>query len=198
MQTVTESRLLADQVLLAEAKAGADGFGRLFDHYYDSILAYAYRRTGIEEVAQDLVAAVFEDMLRAIQTFEWRGIPLSAWLYRLAANKVADYYRAVYRRPEVGLDQAADLAADSPSLDRRLHQALVRSQLNQAIETLSEADRQVIDLIYFDDLSREEAAEILDCRVDNVYVRLHRALKRLKTQLLQQGSSDDTLQRLGR
>lgn len=191
MNSITDTRLLEDQDLLSQAQTGADGFGRLFDRFYDPLLAYAYRRTGDLEVAQDLVAAVFEDVLKQIHAFEWRGAPLSAWLYRLAANKVADYFRAHYRRVKVGLDEAETLESGLPPPDSNLHRAVTAAQLNRAIHQLSEADQQVINLIYFDELSREEASLIIGCRIDNVYVRLHRALKRLKEQLIAQGIDDD-------
>ncbi|MFQ5613907.1 MAG: RNA polymerase sigma factor [Anaerolineae bacterium] len=187
-------KLIDDQALLTEAQTSAEGFGRLFDRYYDPLLAYAYRRTSDQEVAQDIVAAVFEDALRQINAFQWRGLPLSAWLYRLAANKVADYFRAYYRRSTVGLDEAAHLESELPTPEGHFQRAVALDQLNRAIYALSETDQQVINLIYFDELSREEAALILDCRVDNVYVRLHRALKRLKAQLGKQGTDYDWLE----
>jgi RNA polymerase sigma-70 factor (ECF subfamily) len=180
-----------DHALLIDAQTSAEGFGRLFDRFYDPLLKYAYRRTGNLEVAQDVAAAVFEDVLRQIKSFEWRGLPLSAWLYRLAANKVANYYRAVYRWAELNLDEANPAGTDQAPLDARLLQADVSTQLNRAILRLSETDQLIINLIYFDELSREEAATILGCKVDNVYVKLHRALKRLKIELTREVTKDD-------
>ena len=179
-----------DQTLLSDAQATPEGFGRLFDRFYNPLLAYAHRRTGNLPAAQDVVAAVFEDALKQIGNFEWRGTPLSAWLYRLAANKVADYFRAVYRRPELGLTGAAPIEAGDPPLEANLMRAERLARLNRAIHALSSADRLVINLIYFDELSRQEAALILGCTVNNVYLKLHRAIKRLKRQLEKESYAD--------
>ncbi|MFQ5578348.1 MAG: RNA polymerase sigma factor, partial [Anaerolineae bacterium] len=167
-----------------------EGFGRLFDRFYEPLLAYTYRRTGNLPAAQDVVAAVFEDALKQIGSFEWRGTPLSAWLYRLAANKVADYFRAMYRRPELALSGVAPIEAGDPPLEATLMRADRLAQLNRAIHALSGTDRLVINLIYFDALSREEAAQILGCTVNNVYLKLHRAIKRLKRQLEKESHAD--------
>jgi RNA polymerase sigma-70 factor (ECF subfamily) len=58
-----------------------------------------------------------------------------------------------------------------------------QSQLHTALAQLSAKDRDIISLRYFEDLSSEEVAEILGCSRQNVYLRLHRALGRLRQQL---------------
>ncbi len=165
-----------ERALLERAQTSAAGFGELFDAYYDRIYTYAYRRVGGRETAEDIAASVFEDALRGIKRLRWQGKPIVAWLYRIAARRVADYYRS--RRDAESLDDSAEVVGvqASGALERDSEYATVR----HGIERLSERDREIVRLTFFDELDRAEIAAILDCTTNNAYVRLHRALKNLK------------------
>jgi RNA polymerase sigma-70 factor (ECF subfamily) len=168
-----------ERKLLARAQKSAAGFGELFDAYFERIYAYAYRRVGTHVAADDIAASVFEDALRGIKRFRWQGKPLAAWLYRIAARRVADYYRD--RRDDVALESewlSAEMEIGG-DLERGEEYAAVR----RALETLNAQDREIILLSFFDELDGAEIAATLNCATNNVYVRLHRALKRLETLL---------------
>jgi len=168
----------SDRALLARAQTSAAGFGELFDAYYDRIYAYAYRRVGSCEIAEDIAASVFEDALRGIKKLQWQGKPLVAWLYRIASRRVIDFYRA--RRDDVPLDETH--AVDDPP-----HDAVARADefasVRRGLEKLGEREREIIRLAYFDELSGDEIAAILNCSTNSAYVRLHRALKKLEKEL---------------
>ncbi len=164
-----------DRALLKRAQSSAAGFGELFDAYYDRIYAYAYRRVGTRATAEDIAASVFEDALRGIKRVRWQGKPVIAWLYRIAARRVADHYRK--SRGDVELDaewSGADGGLDS--IERSEDHAAVRA----ALDRLGEGDREIIRLAFFDELSGAEIAAALDCTANAAYVRLHRALRRLE------------------
>ncbi|MDE3090973.1 MAG: sigma-70 family RNA polymerase sigma factor [Chloroflexota bacterium] len=172
-----------NRALLARAQASAEGFGELFDTFYDRIYAYAYRRVGSREAAEDIAASVFEDALRGIKRVRWQGKPVIAWLYRIAARRVADFYRDTHRddaalESDVGIsDGGLDGIADSEDY------AAVRHGLAK----LNSSDREIIRLAFFDELSGAEVAARLDCTPNSAYVRLHRALKRLEALLVENG-----------
>ncbi len=69
-----------EHALMLRAQSSADGFGELFDRYYERIYAYAYRRIGTRVGAEDIAGCVFEDALRNIKKLRWQGKPLVAWL----------------------------------------------------------------------------------------------------------------------
>ncbi len=152
------------------AQSSAAGFGELFDAYYDRIYAYAYRRVGARQVAEDIAASVFEDALRGIRRFRWQNKPIAAWLYRIAARRVADFYRE-----RVVNELREDVKAEgfAERVDRE-------TSIQVILEKLGAADREIIRLVFFDELETEEIAALLNCTVNSVYVRTHRALKRLK------------------
>ncbi len=167
-----------DRALLSRAQTSAAGFGELFDTYYDRIYAYAYRRVGSRETAEDIASSVFEDALRGIQKLRWQGKPLVVWLYRIASRRVIDFYRA--RRDDAPLEETHAVGDSS-------HDVVVRADefatVRRGLANLGASDCEIIRLAYFDELSGEEIAAILNCSTNSAYVRLHRALKKLEKEL---------------
>lgn len=165
-----------DRGLLERAQTSAAGFGALFDTYYDRIYAYAYRRVGSRAIAEDIAASVFEDALKAIKRLRWQGKPIIAWLYRIASRRVADHHRS--ERDEASFDDLTIAARDhvGDAVERAEEFAAVR----RGIAKLNEREREIIRLVYFDELDGATIASLLDCSRNSVYVRLHRALKKLE------------------
>jgi RNA polymerase sigma-70 factor, ECF subfamily len=168
----------SERALLERAKQGAAGFGELFDAYYDRVYAYAYRRVGARVVAEDIAASVFEDALRGIKRVRWQGKPIIAWLYRIAARRVADYYRSA--RGDVPLED--DARAPDDGLDG-IEMAEDYAAVRRALDTLNANDREIIRLAFFDELRGADIAVVLNCTPNSAYVRLHRAMKKLKATL---------------
>jgi RNA polymerase sigma-70 factor (ECF subfamily) len=173
-------RLADERRLFERAQKSAAGFGELFDAYYDRLYAYCYRRVGARDIAEDLAANVFESALRGIQRVRWQGKPIIAWLYRIASRRIADFYRD--RKDEVSLDEVV-IRADDPiqdSMEREEDYAMVR----RGIAKLAPRDREVLWLSYFDRLDGAEMAAILGCTPNVAYVRVHRALMKLRKALM--------------
>jgi RNA polymerase sigma-70 factor (ECF subfamily) len=178
---VTEQLNSAERDLLIRAQSSADGFAELFDRYYDRIYAYAYRRIGTSAVAEDIAACVFEDALRNIKRVRWQGKPVVAWLYRIASRRVADHYRdrqnSAVGEDAVGEQEWRDIA-ESP--DAMVERAEAFETVRAGLDKLVVRDREIIQLTYFDQASVAEIAAMWNCTSNSVYVRLHRALKRLR------------------
>ena len=179
--------IIADErALIARAKTSAAGFGELFDAYYDRIYAYAYRRIGSRDQAEDIAATVFEDALRGIKRVRWQGRPIVAWLYRIAARRVADFYRA--RKNDVPFDEFVHISSDGigDALERDEESAAVR----RGLQKLTASEREIIRLVFFEELDGDTIASLLGCTTNNVYVRTHRALRKLESFLLSEVGND--------
>ncbi len=173
-----------DEALVAQAKADPQVFGALYDRYVDRIYGYALQRTQDETTAQDITAVTFEKALRHIQKYEWRGKSFVAWLYRIAHNELVQQHRkrrflAPFQAVQNGRFHQTDGRAPETAV---LHQQR-NQKLHQAIDRLSAKDKQIVTLRYFTELSNDEIGEVLGCSTSNVYVRLHRALKRLRQKM---------------
>src|SRR5258707_12587942 len=89
-----------EKKLLENIHTDKNQFGILFDHYYQSIFGYAFRRVADYDLARDISAETFLKAFLKINSFEWKGIPLSSWLYRIATNEVNQYFRKQKYKPE--------------------------------------------------------------------------------------------------
>ncbi|MBI4339719.1 MAG: sigma-70 family RNA polymerase sigma factor [Chloroflexi bacterium] len=143
-----------------EAKKGADALADLFETEYGRIVRYVYVRIGDAGAAEELASDVFLRALEGIDAFEWRGVPMQAWLFRIARNLVVDYLRKHARRKLAPLDAAAEVASpDSPEEDAL--QTMERAEMLEAMEYLTAAQREVVSLRFFAGLSSQETAQVV-------------------------------------
>lgn len=170
--------------------AGKDplAFGRLLDHYYDNIYNYLLHRTANAMLARDLASNTFYQALKKLFWFHWRGIPFSAWLYRLASREANGYFRKhgnFQTGPFEGTGETP--SGQMPETDRELlevQEKIARDALfikmHRCITTLKPPYQEVIVLRYFENKRISDIAGILGRREANVRYRIHRALEKLR------------------
>jgi RNA polymerase sigma-70 factor (ECF subfamily) len=155
-------------------------FEELYREHYRKILAYARRRTHSIEDANDVTAATFTVAWRKLDALVGADEPL-AWLYGVAYRTVLSQRRAVAKGPRLAEKIAAQPVAAVESIESTV---ATRDQLERATaaaETLSEADREILRLVGWEDLSNAEVAEILGISKPLARTRLLRARRRLQT-----------------
>lgn len=191
-----------DAVLVTRAKAGdADAFGEIYERYVDRLYCYVAYRVANATDAEDLAEQVFLKAWEAIGRYEDRGLPLGAWLFRLAHNLVIDSYRL--RRSDVPLSVFADTddsglagPSDPPAeIGARFESA----ELHQAICSLNEEQRQVVLLRFVEGLSHGEVATIVGNSEGATRAVQHRALLTLARLLsLVRGTDEGELRECSR
>ncbi len=164
-----------DRALVARARHDPDAFATLYRRHVERIHAFAWRRSGSRELAEDVTAATFERAWQRLDTFEWRGGGFTPWLYRIAANELAGHYRkrATSDRAHRNLFLVEPPAGESPLDDEW-------PAVRLALDGLLPRYQEVITLRYLAGLSAEEAAEALNTSKPVVAVTLHRALRALR------------------
>ena len=183
-----------EQSLIEQAQRDPEAFACLYERYVDRIHAFVYRRSEDEMLAQDITAIAFEKALRALSRYQPRGISFCAWLYVIARNELTTHQRRQRRFTFLRPSQPSSLKVDW-LIERNEEVAT----LNEAFSWLSAMDQEILTLRFFEELANEEIAAIVGCTVSNVYVRLHRALKRLGTHFatvegLRQTAEEDSAQ----
>ena len=168
--------------LVDEARAGdAWAFGQLFDHFHLPIYRYIASRVHSPADAEDLTQQTFVKALEAFPRYESRGIPIGAWLFRLARNTVIDFTRT--RHEHADLDTAIGrTAAGADPQD----EVLFREQLDEvglALDTLTDDQREAIALRFFAGLSAREAAEVMNRQEGTIRGLQFRAIAALRRQL---------------
>jgi len=126
-----------------------------------------------EEIAQD----VFLQLFRNLNSME-SGAHITFWLRRVTSNRCVDYVRKRQRRPEVALEETAELRhSDAPS------DPLLSRKLQALVQSLPEKPRLVMIMRYQEDLMPEEIATVLDMPVRTVKSHLHRSLAMLREKM---------------
>ncbi len=93
-----------------QERQGATALTDLLETHYERIARYIAVRIGSKDYAEELAADVFVRALERIDTFQWRGVPMQAWLFRIAHNLAVDHLRRNSRRPTTVLDDALNIA----------------------------------------------------------------------------------------
>jgi RNA polymerase sigma-70 factor (ECF subfamily) len=182
----------SERLLALEAKHDPEAFALLYRRYVRTIHAFAYRRSGSREVAEDVTSATFERAWRAMPTFEWRGGGFEPWLFRIAANEIAGYFRNEHRATTPRAQAALRELAPQPPLDA-LPDFLEASGLTTgavltALSTLRPRYQDAISLRFLSGLTPADAAQALGCSTATASVILHRALRALRRALQQEGT----------
>mgnify|MGYP001032184436 FL=1 len=160
-----------------------EAFGLLYEQYVGRIYNYIYYRTGNMHEAEDLTARVFFRAMRRIPDFQDRGLPVSAWLYRIAHNLVANWHRDRGRRPEVSLDDGYILIQHHEHPESTLVQAEEREALLRIIRKLPAERQQLLILKYVEHLSNVEIGQIMGRTEGAVKSLYHRTLLSLRDEM---------------
>jgi RNA polymerase sigma-70 factor (ECF subfamily) len=172
--------------LIQLAKGGdAAACAVFYNRHHDAVYRYCVCRVADASLAQDLTCEVFVRMVENMDRFQARGRPLLAWLYTIARNLVADYYRAEARTLHLPLDEALQVPAGGEGdLVRAVDRKLEADCLAAALRHLTEEQRQVVLLKFVEDLGNAEVAQIL-CKSEGAVKSLqHRALSALRRALI--------------
>ena len=173
---------LSDQKVVQLAASGdAEAFGALYDRYVGRIYNYIYYRTGNQHDAEDLTARVFYRALRRIGSYQDRGLPISAWLYRIAHNLVANWYRDTSRRKEVMLDDGYNvIAQNNPNPENELEITEEHEALVQIIRQLPPERQQLLVLKFVERLPNAEIGRIMGRTEGAIKSLYHRTLGTLR------------------
>src|SRR3990172_3763666 len=109
----------------------------LYDTYFPKMYRYLYVRLGDRDAAEELAGEVFEQACRGVHRFQYRGVPIASWLYRVAHNVMVDWQRKRKRNPEVPV--LGDFAG-TDQMDR----VVVRDELARALSTLTRDQQQLL------------------------------------------------------
>ncbi len=160
-------------------------FRRIYDEHVDTIYRYVARRLppGAGSEVGDVVADVFVVAWR--RRGDDRAAPASrAWLLGVARRVLADHRRSDARRARLLERLRGERRPVAPSPPSREH-----DRLDEALERLRPTDQELVRLLAFEELTREEAAEVLGCTVNALNIRLHRAVRQLARELEHAGSA---------
>ncbi|MEM6722976.1 MAG: sigma-70 family RNA polymerase sigma factor [Bacteroidota bacterium] len=175
---VAASDIEAEWGEIQAAQADPTQFRPLYIRYYEPIFRFIYKRTADEFVCADLCAQVFLKALQKLSTYQFKGVPFSAWLFRIASNEVTQYFRNQQKQRVVSVE-SQQLEDTIDELDIPQDEA-ARSAMLSALQDLKPDDLELIELRFFEQRPFKEIATIRDMTESNAKVKTYRILDRLK------------------
>jgi len=179
--------------LIEQCRTDAAAFGQVFDAWYKPVFGYIMRRTGDYDLSKDIAAETFLKAFLKIGGFQWRGIRLSSWLYRIATNELNQFYRSSKYKP-----QSLQQLMENPQMEKLLHEnaADEREMMEQELKAYDDYNRirqnllrldvkyqEVISLRYFEQKTNTEIGEILGKNEGTIKSLLSRGLEKLRNML---------------
>jgi len=202
----TEPVTGTDAMLVASVATGdMAALAELYDRYSDAIYRTAFRRLGDRQLAEEVLQDTYMALWNRAELFDVTAGSLLAWMSTIARNRAIDRMRAIGRRPaavplsavasddsqdERGLERAladGQLLGSGPApLDPEQHidQQALRQEVQAALATIPTAERQVIELAYYEELTQTEIADRLGWPLGTVKTRTRRGLMRLREALV--------------
>jgi RNA polymerase sigma-70 factor (ECF subfamily) len=175
---MTEAEIQYEYQILERSKRNPKAFGELYEKYFDRIFNFIYRQVDDEDITADLCSQTFLSALKHVERYQFRGVPFSAWLYKVASNEVNKHYRKkkkvqVFSIEEVRIRELFEQENDGWN----------ETQLERLLLYLKELPTdmlRVLELRFFEDKDFKEIAFILDITESGAKMRTYRALDRLR------------------
>lgn len=182
---LSEDQLQQELRLIEAAKRDRRRFGPLYDRYYRQIFLFVFKRTGEEHIAGDIVAQVFLKAMNHLDRYTYRGVPFSAWLYRIASNEVNQHFRNQKNNRAVSMDKeqierVVGMIDDSGEEDNSEYYVSV---MLETLQEMKPEEVQIIELRFFEQRPFKEVAYILGITENNAKVKVYRILERLRKRL---------------
>lgn len=170
---------LEDEVVkVKKAQQDPAYFGPIYSENYERIFRYVHQRVLDEHTAADITSQIFIKALNNIHKFEYKGVPFSSWLYRIAKSEVYQSFRDKKNERVVNVDsyQIMDVIEEiNEDVTKNYKSVLIES-----ISQLKEKDMMLIEMRFFEKRSFREIGEIVEITENNAKVKTFRALEKLK------------------
>ena len=173
--------------LVMQARQDPAAFGVLYERYIDRIYAYIYHRVGNAQDTEDLTARTFYRALDKLDTYEDRGLPFSAWLFRIAHNLVANWHRDRGRRRFLSLDKLWAHSREEDTPEAQLEEAEKSEALWAAINRLPKERRDLLLYKFSSRLSNLEIGEMMNKSESAIKSLYFRTLGTLRKDLESRG-----------
>ncbi len=176
--------MLTDEKLMNDVRDGhLKEMSELWNRYHVRIYNY-FRRTGLDKSqSEDLTQTAFERAIKYRNSYK-DSYPFKAWIYRIASNVKIDYFKKNAKNNFSGLEHVEAVSSDTA--DSHILSKEKYNHLYKAMATLTDEQKQVIYLSKYEEMKYVQIAEILGCSESALKVKVHRAMKSLKSAFLNQ------------
>jgi RNA polymerase sigma-70 factor (ECF subfamily) len=175
---ISQDEILREYETVKQAAKDPAEFQILYDRYFSAIFNFIFRRIDDEEITADLTSQTFLKALGNLKKYKYKGVPFSAWLYKIASNEVNRHYRNGKKKLVYSFDEA-----EFENLIEQNREEAIEIDIEYIIrqmQSMCEADIEVLELRFFEEKSFAEVAFILEISEANAKMRTYRAVDKLK------------------
>lgn len=165
--------------LVNRAKTDVHAFNDLYEYYFNRIYQFCLQRVLAREIAEDITSQVFMDSVKGIQSFNIEsGIRFGSWLYKVAHNKIVDYFRK-NKLQTVSIDESVlnNIQDENFNIENEVRITEIQTKIARVMLELKKDYQLIISLKFFSELEIGEIAEVLNKKPTVISVKLHRALE---------------------
>ena len=178
-----EEKKSAEELAILRSQVDPEAFRPLYEEYFKQIFLFVHHRIGVKEITADITSQVFLKALVNIKKYTLRGLPFSAWLYRIALNECNSFFRKNKRYRMVSMeDDMLDELHEELTAETRL--ADLRHKLPAILERLTPEELQIIELRFFQQRPFKEVADILGITETYAKVKVYRTLDKMRKYFL--------------
>jgi len=178
-KTVSQEAMQSEWLEVQEAQRSPAAFRPLYNRYFEQIFRFVFKRCADENLANDICSQVFIKAMQKIKGYQFKGVPFSAWLYRIASNEVAQHYRNTQKNRVVSIEDHSvsnlmDEIWEEDDFETK------RTKMLQVLQQLKPKDMEIIELRFFEGRPFKEIANIMDITESNAKVKTYRILEKMK------------------
>jgi len=169
-----------EKKLVRRAQKDPQAFARLYNFYFPKIYRFITWRVGHNGDTEDLVSDIFFKALKNLSKFHFqKGANFGSWLFRIARNRLIDYYKAGEKRKLVNLEDIPEIISKEILPQDRMERKELFQKLQKLIQTLPNVQKETLTLRFFAERRNKEIAEILGSSEKTVASNICRALRNL-------------------
>jgi len=187
--TVTQQAMEDEWLEVQAAQQNPATFRVLYNRYYEPIFRFVFKRTVDEVLAADLTSQVFLKAMQKIDKYVFKGVPFSAWLFRIASNEIAQHFRKQNKNRVVALEERTAQNLEDEFEDKEDLEINI-SLLKGLIQDLKPEEVELLELRFFEKRPFKEVADILDITENNAKVKIYRLLQKMKKRFVKQKRPD--------
>lgn len=168
-----------EEALISAAQNNPKAFKKLYERYYKSIFMFILKRINDKDTTADITQQVFLNALTSIKKYKYKGLPFSAYLYRIAINECNSFFRKIKKTRFVVVDQECKNSLMEELIQDDDHD----NKMNQLIEVMKKLDIkeiQILELRFFENRPFKEVGYILNISENLAKVKTYRLLSKMK------------------
>lgn len=170
---------------MLQVKAGQlDKLGLLYERHKHKLFGFFFKMNANRQLSEDLVHTLFERILKYRESFSDKA-HFVAWIHRMAINVNNDHYRKNGKmRADAGVEILANKESSDDTVEVKINATEQQQQLQKALNALEKEKKELLVLSKYQGLKCSQIGQLMDLSEGAVRVKIHRALKDLKTAFL--------------